>query len=252
MPAPALRRPAAAPLVLLAAGLACAGARAASDPSGRWEGVADIPGQPLRLVIDLDRDAQGRWAGSAILPGRSVKGVAVDGLAVAGCDVRLGLAAAFPGGGAMQPTLALACQGEGALAGTFTLGGHAAPVSLHRSGPAQVDRPPAGRPITAALAGRWTGRYELGGFAREVTLTLANGADGSGGGQLVIVGKRTSTLQVDQVTQGREFVTVRASAANFVIEGRLAAQEGVIDGAMSQGPYEARLVLRRQAGEEAS
>jgi len=182
MPAPVHRRSGVATLVLLAAGLACAGAGAAPDPAGRWEGVADIPGQPLRLVIDLDRDAQGRWAGSAILPGRGVKGAAVDGLDVAGCDVRLGLAAAFPGGDALQPKLALACQGDGVLAGTFTLGGHAAPVSLHRSGPAQLDRPPAGRSITAALAGRWTGRYELGGFPREVTLTLANGADGTGGG----------------------------------------------------------------------
>lgn len=252
MPAPVHRRPGVATLVLLAAGLACAGARAGPDPAGRWEGVADVPGQPLRLVIDLDRDAQGRWAGSAILPGRGVKGAAVDGLDVAGCDIRLGLAAAFPGGDALQPKLALACQGDGVLAGTFTLGGHAAPVSLHRSGPAQLDRPPAGRPITAALAGRWTGRYELGGFPREVTLTLANGADGTGGGQLVIVGKRTTTLEVDQVMQGREFVTLRASAANFVIEGRFAAQEGVIEGAMSQGPYEATLVLHRQAGEKAS
>jgi len=251
MPAPACRRPGAATLALLVAGLACAGADAASDPSGRWEGVAAVPGQPLRLVIDLDRDAQGRWAGSASLPGRGVKGAAVDGLAVAGCDVHLGLATAFPGGDVLQPKLALACQGDDTLSGTFTLGGNTAPVSLHRSGPAQVDRPPTARAITAALAGRWTGRYELGGFAREVTLTLANGADGAGGGgQLVIVGKRTTTLQVDQVTEGREFVTVRASAANFVIEGRLAAQEGVIDGAMSQGPYEAPLVLHRQAGEK--
>jgi len=252
MPASAPRRPGASTFVLLAAGLACAGARAAPDPAGRWEGVADVPGQPLRLVIDLDRAGQGRWAASATLPGRGVKGAAADGLAVADCDVRLGLAAAFPGGDTLQPKLALACQPDGGLAGTFTLGGHAAAVSLHRSGPAQVDRPPTGGPITAALAGRWTGRYELGGFARQVTLTLANGADGIGGGQLVIVGKRTTTLQVDQVTQGREFVTLRASAANFVIEGRFAAQDGVIDGGVSQGPFEAALVLHRQPGEKAS
>jgi hypothetical protein len=252
MPALPPWRRRAAPFVLLAAGFACAGARAASDPAGRWEGVADVPGQPLRLVIDLDRDAQGRWAGSAILPGRGVKGAAVDGLAVTGCDVRLGLAAAFPGGDTLQPRLLLACQADGALAGTFTLGGRSAAVRLHRSGPAQVDRPPAGSAITASLAGKWTGRYELGGYPREVTLTLANGAGGTGAGQLVIVGKRTTTLQVDQVVQGREFVTVRASGAGFSIEGRFAAQDGVIDGAVSQGPFEAAIVLHRQPGEKTS
>jgi len=252
MSAPACWRRGAALPVLLAAGLACAGARAATDPAGRWEGAADVPGQPLRLVLDLDRDAQGRWAGSAILPGRGVKGAAVDGLAVSGCDVRLGLAAAFPGGETLQPRLALACQADGTLAGTFSLGGRSAPVSLRRSGPAQVDRPPTGSPITSALAGTWTGRYELGGFPREVTLTLANGPGGTGGGQLVIVGKRTTTLQVDQVVQGREFVTLRASSAGFSIEGRFAPQDGVIDGAVSQGPFEAAIVLHRQAGEKTS
>ena len=252
MTAPACWRRGAALPVLLAAGLACAGARAATDPAGRWEGAADVPGQPLRLVLDLDRDAQGRWAGSAILPGRGVKGAAVDGLAVDGCDVRLGLVAAFPGGDSLQPRLALACQADGTLAGTFTLAGRSAPVRLHRHGAAQIDRPPAGTPITPALAGTWTGRYELGGFAREVTLTLANGAGGTGSGQLVIVGKRTTTLQVDQVVQGREFVTVRASSAGFTIEGRFVAKDGVIDGAMAQGPFEAALVLHRQPGEKTS
>ena len=238
--------------VLLAAGLAGAGARAATDPAGRWEGVADIPGQPLRLVIDLDRDAQGRWSGSAILPERGIKGAGVDGLAVTGCDVHLALDAAFQGADKLLPRLALACRPDGTLAGTFTLGGHSAAVSLHRSGPAQVDRPSAGGAITPALAGKWTGRYELGGYARELTLTLANGAGGTGGGQLVIVGKRTTTLQVDQVTQGREFVTMRASAAGFAIEGRFVAQDGVIDGAVSQGPFEAAIVLHRQSGEKTS
>jgi hypothetical protein len=238
--------------VLLAAGLACGGARAATDPAGRWEGTADIPGQPLRLVIDLDRDAQGRWAGSAILPARGVKGAAVDALAVTGCDVRFGLAAAFPGGDRLQPRLALACAADGSLSGTFTLGGRSAAVSLRRSGPAQVDPPPASSAITAALAGRWTGRYELGGAPREVTLTLANGAAGTGGGQLTIVGKRTTTLQVDQVTQGREYVTLRASSAGFSIEGRFAAGDGVIDGAVSQGPFEAAIVLHRQPAEKTS
>jgi len=252
MPALAPWRRGAALFVLLAAGLACAGAPAATDPAGRWEGVADIPGQPLRLVLDLDHDAQGRWAGSAILPGRGVKGAAVDGLAVDGCDVRLGLAAAFPGGDTLQPRLVLACQADGAFAGTFTLGGRSAAVSLHRSGPAQVDRPPAASAITPALAGTWTGRYDLGGYPRAVTLTLGNGPGGAGGGQLVIVGKRTTTLQVDQVVQGREFVTVRASSAGLSIEGRFAVQEGVIDGTVSQGPFEAALVLHRQPGEKTS
>ena len=233
-----------APALAAACALAAAHVLASPDPAGRWEGVADVPGNPLRLVVDLDRGADGRWDGSVILPERGVKGAPLDGLAVSGCDVRFGLAAAFAGGDGAPPRVALACQPDGSLAGTLELGGRRTGVSLRRSGAAQVDRPPANSVISAALAGRWTGRYELGGLPREVTLTLANGADGSGSGQLVIVGKRTTTLDVDQVTQGREFVTLRASAANYRIEGRF-TPDGAIEGSVIQGPFEAAIVLRR-------
>ena len=247
------RRRLLAPVFAAACGLWAANAIAAPDAAGRWEGVAAIPGHPLRLVVDLDRDARGQWLGSVILPDRGVKGAPLDQLVVSGCDVHFGLAAAFAGGGA-QPQIALACQADGSLAGSFALDGLSTAMTLRRSGAAQVDLPPANTVISAALAGRWTGRYELGGQAREVTLTLANRPDAGGGGQLVIVGKRTTTLDVDQVTQGREFVTLRASGADFRIEGRFAADAGVIDGTMAQGPYEAPIVLRRQvaAGEKAS
>jgi hypothetical protein len=234
-----------APALAAACALVAAHALAVPDPGGRWEGVADVPGNPLRLVVDLDRAPNGRWDGSVILPDRGVKGAPLDALAVSGCDVRFDLASAFGGGGGgAQPHVALACQPDGSLAGTFELAGLGTRVSLHRSGAAQVDRPPANGVVGAALAGRWTGRYELGGFAREVTLTLANRGDAGGGGQLVIVGKRTTTLDVDQVVQGREFVTLRASAANYRIEGRFTA-EGIIEGAVIQGPFEAAIVLRR-------
>ncbi len=246
MPALVPRRSRASKSALIALGLAaCAGARAAPDPAGRWEGVADIPGRPLRLVVDLDRDAQGRWEGSAILPGRGVKGARLDDLAVGGCDVRFGLAAAFPQGDTLKPQVALACQADGSLAGTLALGGRSTAVTLRRSGAAQVDRPAPSGVLSPSLTGRWTGRYELGGVPRDVTLTLAN-RDGIGGGQLVIVGKRTTTLAVDQVTQGREFVTLKASAADFRIEGRFSPDEGVIDGGVAQGPFEAAIVLHRE------
>lgn len=242
------------PVLACALAAACAAvAAAAPDAAGRWEGVAELPSGPQRLVVDLDRDAQGRWRGSVVLPGRGVKGAPVEGLAVADGAVSFDLVGAFPGGEALQPRVSLAPQADGSLAGRFALGGQRAPVRLERTGPAQVDRPPVNSTLSAALAGRWTGRYELAGVPREVTLTLSNVAGGRGGGQLVIVGKRTTTLAVDEIVQGREYVALRASAADFRIEGRFAPEAGVIDGTMAQGPFEAPLVLRRQAvGEKAS
>ncbi len=235
---------------LLASALLVAGAvagAATTDPAGRWEGVIDVPGHPTRLVVDLDRDAHGAWQASVVLPDRGVKGAPAQALSVAGCDVAFGLAGAFLGGDALNPRVALACRPDGSLAGRFELGGQGAPVQLRRTGAAQVDGPPVNSVLGPALVGRWTGRYELGGVPRQLTLTLANGADGTGSGQLVIVGKRTTTLVVNEIVQGREFVTLRAAAVDFRIEGRFSADTGVIDGTMMQGAFEAPLVLRRQA-----
>ena len=49
---------------LVACALAAAQAFAAPAAAGRWEGVADVPGNPLRLVVDLDPGADGHWDGS--------------------------------------------------------------------------------------------------------------------------------------------------------------------------------------------
>ena len=242
-----------APVLAGACALSAFNAIAAPDASGRWEGAVDIPGNPLRLIVDLDRDARGQWQGSAVLPDRGVKGAPLSELGVDGCDVRFGLAAAFAGGGGASPKVVLACRPDGSLAGSFELAGNRTTLTLKRSGAAQVDRIAPNSVISAALAGRWTGRYELGGYAREVTLTLANRPDGGGGGQLVVVGKRTTTLEMDRVIEGREFVTLGASAADFRIEGRFAAADGTIDGSVLLGGFEAPIVLHRQAhGEKAS
>jgi hypothetical protein len=242
------------PFVVLAGAWLAPPVLAAEPSAGRWEGTVDIPGAPMRLVVDLARDDRGTWMGSVILPGRGVKGAALDALVVSGEHVAFGLAAAFAGAAKQAPQVALDSQPDGSLAGSFSLGGQTAGVLLRRSGAAQLDRPPASTAISAGLEGRWRGRYELGGVPRQVTLTLANRGPAGAAGQLVIVGKRTTTLDVDLVVQGREFVTLRASSADFRIEGRLDAVDGVLEGAMSQGPFEAPIVLRREpaAGEKSS
>ncbi len=236
----------ASPRLMLAAGLlASAVASAAPEPTGRWQGVADIPGAPMRLVVDITRDGARRWVGSVILPGRGVKGAPIEDLEVSDSGLRLGLAAAFPGTPELAVEARVSWRSDGSLAGELRQGGHAAPLVLRRTGDAQVDLPDPGTPVSAALAGTWVGRYELDGYPRDVTLKLANGANGIGSGELLVVGRRTTTLTVDRVVQGAEFIMLKASAADFRIEGRWSAADGTIRGQMLQGPFEAPLVLRR-------
>ena len=219
----------------------------AADLSGRWEGTAEVPGAPQPLVMDIAPGADG-WRGSIVLPGRGVKGAPLSALQVDRTGVQAELASAFLLPAQPTPSLRLAAQPDGSLAGELRMGGHNAAVRLQRSGAAQVDVPAAGTPVSAQLAGTWIGRYELGGAAREVTLKVANGPDGRGSGEIVVVGKRTTTLPLDRVVQGREFISFQSTAVDYRIEGRWATPDGSIQGQIVQGPFEAPIVLRRAPG----
>lgn len=221
------------------------GAQAAPEPSGRWQGMAEIPGAPLPLVVDLSRTPAGVLQGSVILPGRGVKGAPLQAIGSDEAGVSFSLAAAFNIAAKPVPQARLRWQADGSLAGEFLQAGQSAPLRLQRAGEPQVDLPVAPTALSPALLGRWVGQYELGGYPREVTLTLANGPAGLGAGELVVVGKRRTELKIDHVVQGREFLTLKASAASYRIEGRHATDR--IEGQVMQGPFEAPIVLRRVA-----
>lgn len=245
MPSPSLIPTLAASLLV-----ASLGAAAAPSPAGRWEGEARIPGAPQRMVLDLAASPAGAWAGSLTLPGRGVKGAPLGDLKI-GADgsVQADAAGAFGGPPSELPTqLVLRPQPDGRLEGEWRQGGHTAVLALRRSGDAQVDPPPARTTLPAALAGNWRGRYELGGYPREVTLTLqATSGPSDIAGELLIVGKRRSQLVIDRVNAGERFVTLEASAAGIKLEGQWDATAGTFDGSFFQGPFEAPLKLQRNA-----
>jgi hypothetical protein len=225
-------------------GLAVGAPHAAPDAAGRWIGTAQIPGAPMRVVVDLAPSPAG-WIGSVILPGRGVKGAPLNALQVDETGVRFGLSAALRFGPAPPPQVHLRWQADGTLAGDYAQAGHRAALVLRRSGAAQVDSPDPPTVITADMHGLWRGRYELGGAPRIVTLTLQRAADGFGSGELLIVGRRTSRLPIDHIVQGSSFITLRSTEADIRIEGRWGG--GEIQGLFVQGPFEAPLTLRRDA-----
>ena len=217
---------------------------AAADLSGRWEGVAQVPGAPQALVLDL---AGG--IGSVTLPGRRVSGAPLRDLALGANGLRASLAAAIPsfGGAGAPPAIALERQPDGRLAGQLTLAGLSAPVSLRRTGDAQVQPAPASGAISAALAGTWRGRYQLDGVPREVTLKLQAGPPGPGRVDLLIVGKRANPVPVDRVEQGPVYLVLESSDFGLSIEGRVVGADR-IEATLLQGPIEVSFVLTRSTG----
>jgi hypothetical protein len=222
---------------------------AAIEPAeGRWEGIAQIPDYPCHVTIDLGRDASGNWNGSIIIPELSIKGVALTDIAQRDATISFAIKdilAAAP----TAPARFEAQLGANALmTGTFTQAGNSAPFTLKRTGTAQVDLPPHSTAVAKELEGKWAGDYELTGYPRHVTITLANHDGAPATAEFVIVGKKVNNLPVDLVTQDGDFLRIESHAIGISFEGRVNRERNEIAGICAQGPFEPALVVHRDNG----
>ena len=228
--------------VLLLPALACG----AASPEGRWEGVVQIPGRELRLVVDL-APAAGAWNGSIIFPDLDIKGASLANIVATQADVSFEVAKVLD-----TPTYGPArfkahLEANESMTGEMSQGGNAASFSMKRTGVAQVDTAPRSTPIERALEDQWIGEFELGGYPRHVTVTLANHADGAATATLVVVGKQTTNLPIDLVAEEGSFLRIESRVNQVAIEGRFIEQADEIRGTFELGTLELPLVLRRSA-----
>lgn len=237
-----IARPPAAAVALVTAWLAFGAHTVYAETgfAGRWEGRIEVPGAAQALVIDLEHEASGGWIGSAILPGRGVKGAPLQKLQSDGDTLRFDLSAALPFPPATPPQLALRRDGKDGLRGEMRFEGLLAAVVLRRTGEAQLDRPPISQPIGAALAGTWTGRYELFGQPREVSLRLDSKT-----ARMTIVGQRTTEIDFALRRQHGTQLELSGNPYDIVFEGAADTGRGLIDGVFLQGPLELPLPLQR-------
>jgi hypothetical protein len=226
---------------------ACGLLAAARAADGRWEGQALVPGMSVPVIVDLAPAGGGnRWIGSVTLPGRGVRGTALQSLVVQD-DVVRGQTTAAPGrppGG--EIAFELHRGAAQSLVGELRQGGHAAPLTLQRTGPAQVETPPFGTPIPATLRGIWVGRYDIGFGPRDVTLKLDAAADGSAPvATMRVVGRRTFDLAIDFIAQRGAWVTLAVTEPGISLDGPWALEGEQWKLTWRQGPFESPLVLRR-------
>jgi hypothetical protein len=228
---------------LLAAFAVSALAPAGGVPQGRWEGSIAVPDRALPLIVDLARDGE-RWVGSVTLPGLSIKGAALDHVAVTPQGATFALTVP-EGGRGLAATFTGRIGKDGGMTGTFLQAGNSAAFALRRVGEAQVDPPVSSTPVAAALEGEWRGDYERDGYARHVTITLRNHAGGPATATFGIVGKRNNDLPVDLVQQDGALVTVYSHATGLSYEGRPGAEPDTLAGTLTQGSVDIPLALRR-------
>ncbi len=235
--------------VLLASVLGMAGAAAfAAPPAGRWLGVVHVPGQEIRVVVDLDQNSNGHWIGSLTSPDLNLKGAELSKIDGSSSQVAFSLDGPL---GSAPDGLAVftgALHGTDSIEGTFVQGGHSAPLSLHRAGGAQVELPPQSTSVEPGLVGTWRGDYELSGYPHRVTLTFANRPGTSANVGFELVGKMPHTLAVDLVSEEEGLVRVESHEYEIAFEGRLQRDTDELRGTVEQGPLEGPIVLRRAAG----
>lgn len=212
--------------------------------AGRWEGSAQIPGEDLKLIVDLAAGDAGKWNGLLTIPALQLKGAFLDGITVNGSDVSFMVKTALADQHAGPAKFHGQLSTNGNITGDFTQAGNTAPFTLSKTGPPQVETPPHSTSIKPEWEGTWKGTYAMLGYDRTVTLKLTNrGADGAAA-EWEIVGKRDNKLPVDLVVQNGAFVTVDSHETGLSLEGNLVNNE--IKGTIVQGPFESAVTLHRE------
>jgi hypothetical protein len=228
----------AATALLLASVTVC---RSEESASGRWEGSVQIPERELTLIVDLAQTENGAWAGSVIIPGFDVKGKAVNDLAVKGSEVSF----AITTGRGLQAALKGHVEADGTLAGDFAQAGNTARFVLKKTGPPQVELPPQSTAVSKEIEGQWKGQFELYGYPRKVTIKLTNREGEGASAEFVIVGRKTTTLPIDLVTQEGDSLTIDSHETGISYQGRFNKEAAEIKGTFIQGAIELLLVLHR-------
>lgn len=218
---------------------------AADAIAGRWQGQAQIPGRPLDVTVDLDKNAAGAWIGSIVIPGMNIKGAPLSDIAVDASRIAFAIKNAGDSNAAKTQFRGSIAPNQ-TMEGEFSQAGNTAKFSLKKVDAASVDLPLAGTPLDREFEGRWIGEYVFSDVPRHVTLTFDNHAGGAATAKFVIVGKKTTDVPVDLVRQDAALVIVQSNAYQITYEGRLRKDSGQITGTFTQGPYEVPLNLHRE------
>ena len=212
---------------------------------GRWEGSVQLPGENVRIIIDLDRSAAGSWVGSIILPSLNVKGAPLAEIGAEGSRAHFTIPTIFGGAPDGPATVDGTLQSAGVFTGTFAQAGNRAPLSLHRTGEAEVELPPTSTAVAAPLEGTWSGDYEMGGYARHVTLELTNHPGTAATAKFGIIGKQPHALSVDLVREDEGLLRIESPEfGGIAFEGRLQPPDE-LRGTIEQGGADAAITLKR-------
>jgi hypothetical protein len=225
-------------LVVLLVSPAVSFAQPVTGASGHWEGAIQMPGQELKIEIDLARAGE-KWEGTIAIPAQALKGFPLSAISVQDDTVSFAMKG-IPGDPQFKGTLS---KDGKTLSGTFTQGSGSVPFSLARTGEAKIERPPKSTPITKDLEGSWEGALDVDGKVLHLVLKLSNQPDGVATGTLISVDQGGVEIPVGTIVQTGANLKLLIPAVVGTYEGAL--KDAQLTGTWTQGPRTWPLVFTR-------
>ena len=185
--------------LLVAASIVSSGiaySQTAAGPSGHWEGAIQVPGQEIKIEIDLQGTGD-KWEGTITIPAQGLKGLPLSGVAVTGESVRFAIGG-IPGEPQFKGTLSKDAK---AISGDFAQGGGTVPFSVARTGEAKIEPLPKSTPITKDFEGSWEGTLDIQGKTLRLVFKLSNQKDGIATGTIVSVDQGGVEIPIAAVVQ---------------------------------------------------
>ena len=215
-------------------------AQSSSSASGHWEGNIEVPGQPLAIVVDLEKKAGDVWNGTISIPAQHVSAMPLSDIAVKDDVVSFAMKG-VPG----DPHFAgkVAAQAR-TMSGDLSQGGMSMPFTLTWKGEPRIEAAPKSTKLTGDFEGSWEGTLAVGANQLRLIVKLANEGDAARG-TMVSVDQGGGEIPITQITQAGSKLTLVVGPISGRYEGELKA--GQIEGTWTQGPQSFPLVFRRQA-----
>jgi hypothetical protein len=225
-------------LLILAVVSVPAWAQPTTGPSGHWEGAIQIPGQELKIEVDL-AGAGEKWDGRITIPAQNLKAFPLSSIAIKGDTISFAMRG-IPGDPTFTGTLS---KDSKTLAGDFTQGGASIPFALTRTGDAKIEPLPKSTPIAVDLEGSWQGTLDVGGKTLRLALKLSNQPGGAATGTMTSLDQGAAEIPIAAVIQTGAQVRLLVQAVAGVYEGQL--KDGQLTGTWTQGPNTWPLVFKR-------
>ena len=233
-------------IVLCSAAASLPAQTVAVDPSGHWEGSAELQGMQLNFDIDLARNSQGELAGTFGSAAQNLKGLPLSNFAVEGRAIRFQIKGAV-GERAFKCTLS--ADGK-SISGDYFQNGYSMPFSMTRTGDARFEAAVKNAPIGKELEGTWNGTLAADGKQLRVVLTLSNQSDGTATGNMVSVDEGLD-VPIATITQKGSSLALDLKAVGASYSAVLSPDGAELSGTYTQASLSLPLILRRAAAAEA-